>query len=62
MQQALQEMKRMMAACDSFDRIEEFIESCARLNEEERSVLWLIAWMGREPSAMAAHVGRLHFG
>jgi hypothetical protein len=62
MEQALQEIKRMMAACHPFERVEAFIERCPRLDEEERSVLWLIAWMGREPSVIAAHPGRLHFG
>ena len=62
MEHVLQEIKRMMAACHPFERIEAFIESCSRLDEEERSVLWLIAWMGREPSVIGAQVGRLHFG
>jgi len=49
MEQALQEMKMMMAACDPFEHVEEFIQSCAGLNEEEQSVLWLIAWLDGEP-------------
>jgi hypothetical protein len=49
MEQALQEMKDMMAACDPFERVEQFIESYPRLDEEERSVLWLIAWLDGEP-------------
>lgn len=49
MEQALHEMKRMMAARDPFEHVEDFIESCVRLHEEERSVLWLIAWLDREP-------------
>ena len=62
MQQALQEIKRMMAACHPFERVEAFSESCVRLDEEERSVLWLFAWLGREPSVVAAQLGGRHFG
>jgi hypothetical protein len=49
MEQALQELKMMMAACDPFEHVEEFIEGCHGLSEEERSVLWLIAWLDGEP-------------
>lgn len=62
MQQALQEIKRMMAVSDPFEHIEEFIESCPRLDEEERSVLWLVAWMGREPSVVPAQLAGGRFG
>ena len=58
MEHVLQEIKRMMAACHPFERIEAFIESCSRLDEEERSVLWLIAWTGGAPSVVAAELGR----
>ena len=62
MQQALKEVRRMMVRCHPFERIEAFIESCVRLDEEERSVLWLIPWVGREPSVIVAQLGGGHFG
>lgn len=49
MEQALRDVKRMKAARDPFEHVEEFIERCDRLSEEERSVLWLIAWLEGEP-------------
>ena len=48
MEQAREDMERMMAAFDPFERVEQFIEGCDRLSEEERSVLWLIAWLDGE--------------
>ena len=39
----------MMAACHPFERVEAFIDSCVRLDEEERSVLWLFAWLVESP-------------
>lgn len=50
---------RGMTVSDTpFERIEAFIETCEGLDQEERAVLWLLAWMGGKPSEVAGYLGR----
>ncbi len=58
MEQALQRIRRMAAKGRRFEQIEVFIENCTRLNEEERAVLWLIAWMRKQHPVVACELGR----
>ena len=61
MEHTLQQVRRMMAIGRSFEHIEAFIESRVYLDDEERAVLWLIAWSGGQPSVVARELGRPRF-
>jgi hypothetical protein len=42
-----EEVERMMSAGESFGSVEEMIDE-ARLTEEEKAALWLLAWSMRD--------------
>lgn len=45
-----------------FERVEAFIEGQSGLDTEVKAVLWLVAWSGGAPSAVAAELGRHRVG
>lgn len=54
----IEEVRRQLAREVPFERIEAFIEEQRQLDEEERAVAWLYAWVGADPTQVAQHLGR----